>query len=183
MHIGGDDMFMILFIIVGTLLLARDISGYDSRYNSKKYFVLKNKEFAKILLPKSVGWQRSVKRLKSDFNKMTYIGATFYICNVLLILSIPVFMLLMPEIQVSPFEIDSRYIYILVDTLNEKLPVLLFLILLAVESIFEFINVIMQSKTQNKKGMIILSCILIVIIGLFGLLQIGELVSTIIEVF
>ena len=92
-------------------------------------------------------------------------------------------MLLIPEIQVSPFEIDSRYIYILVDTLNEKLPVLLFLILLAVESIFELINVIMQSKKQNIKGMIILSCILIVIICLFGLLQIEELVSTIIEVF
>ncbi|MEE1197652.1 MAG: hypothetical protein U0K54_00665 [Acutalibacteraceae bacterium] len=176
-------MFMILFIIVGTLLLARDISGYDSRYNSKKYFVLKNKEVAKILLPKSVGWQRSVKRLKSDFNKMTYIGATFYICNVLLILSIPVFLFLVPDIKVSPFEIDARYLYIFVDTLNQKLPVLFAFLLLAVEIVFEFINVLWQSKKQNKKGIVILSSILMIIIGLFGVLQVKELISTIIEVF
>ena len=176
-------MYKIVFILIGTLLLARDISGYDSRYNSKKYFVLKNKEFAKILLPKSVGWQCSVKRLKSDFNKMTYIGATFYICNLLLILTIPAFLFLVPEIKVSPFEIDTRYLYILVDTLNQKLPVLLSLILLTMEIIFVFFNVIIQSKKQKSKGMIILSCILIVIMGLFGLLQIEELVSTIIEVF
>lgn len=169
-------------ILICSLFFARNISGYDSRYNSKKYFVLKNKEFAKILLPKSTG---KIKRVKSDFNKMTYIGATFYICNALLVLSIPVFMLLIPEIQVPPFEIESRFYIFLADTLNEKLPVLLFLILLAVEIIFEFINVIVISKKQkqNQKGMIILTCILIVMIGLYGLLQIEELVSTIIEFF
>ena len=43
------------------------------------------KEIAKILLPKSSGFQRGVKRSKTDFNKMTYSGATFYICNLLLI--------------------------------------------------------------------------------------------------
>ena len=175
-------MFMILFIIVGTLLLARGISGYDSRYNSKKYFVLKNKEFAKILLPKSVGWQRSVKRVKSDFNKMTYIGAIFYICNLLLILTIPAFLFLVPEIKVSPFEIDTRYLYILVDTLNQKLPVLFAFVLLTIEIIFEFINAISQSKKQNKKGMIILSSILMILIGLFGISQVEEIISTIIEV-
>ena len=87
---------------------------------------------------------------------MTYIGAIFYICNLLLILSIPVFLLLVPEIKVSPFEIDARYLYIFVDTLNQKLPVLFAFLLLAVEIIFEFINVISQSKKQNKKGIVIL---------------------------
>ena len=176
-------MFMVLFIVLGTLLLARDISGYDSRYNIRKYFVLKNKAIAKILLPKSVGWQRGVKRFKSDFNKMTYIGATFYICNLLLILSIPIFIFFVPKIQVLSLEIDMRYIYISVDTLNEKLPVLLFLILLAIEIVFEFIDVILQSKKQNKKGMVILSSILMLIISLFGIFQVKEIISTIIEVF
>lgn len=176
-------MFMILFIVVGTLLLARDISGYDSRYNTRKYFVLKNKEIAKILLPKSVGWQRGVKRVKADFNKMTYIGATFYFCNLLLILSIPVFIFLVPEIQVQPFEFDTRYICVSVYTLNQKLPVLFFLILLAIEIVFEFFNVFAQAKKQNIKWMIILSSILVVMIVLFGLLQFKELVTTIIEVF
>lgn len=182
-HIGGDDMYMIIFILIGTLLLARNISGYDNRYNDRKYFVLKNKEVAKILLPKSVGWQRSVKRVKDDFAKMTYIGSIFYICNVLLILSIPVFLLLVPEIKVSPFEIDSRYIYLFVDRLNTKLPVLLSLILLAVEIVFEFLNIISQSKKQNNKGMIVLSSILLILITVFGLLQAKELILTFIEVF
>ena len=176
-------MYMIVFILIGTLLLARDISGYDGKYNKGKYFVLQNKEIAKILLPKSSGFQRGVKRSKTDFNKMTYSGATFYICNLLLILTIPAFLFLVPEIKVSPFEIDTRYLYILVDTLNQKLPVLFAFVLLTIEIIFEFINVISQSKKQNKKGMIILSSILMILIGLFGISQVEEIISTIIEVF
>ncbi len=179
-------MYMIIFIIFASLFISRVVSGYDNRYNDRKYFVIKNKGIAKLLLPKSAGWSRGANRAKANFNKMTYIGAIFYICNVLLILSIPVFLFLVPEINVSPFEIDTRYLYILVDTLNQKLPVLFALLLLAVEIIFEFINVInmvSQSKKQNKKGMIILSSILMVIIGLFGILQVVEIISTIIEVF
>lgn len=176
-------MIMILFIIFATLFFARTISGYDNIYNNRKYFVIKNKEIAKLLLPKSAGWSRGANRAKTNFNKMTYIGAIFYICNALLILSLPLFLFLVPEIKVSPFEIETRYLYILVDTLNQKLPVLLAVLLLAVEIIFEFINMISQSKKQNKKGIVVLSSILMIIIGLFGILQVEEIISTIIEVF
>ena len=176
-------MNMIIFIIFATLLISRVMSGYDNRYNDRKYFVLKNKEIAKILLPKSAGWSREANRTKANFNKMTYIGAIFYIFNVLLILSIPVFLFLVPEIYVSPFEIDTRYLYILVDTLNQKLPILLSLILLTIEIIFEFINVISQVRKQNKKWLLILSSILMVILVLFGVLQFKELILTLVDVF
>ena len=180
---GGDDMIMILFIIFATLFIARTISGYDNKYNDRKYFVLQNKVIAKILLPKTAGWQRGVKkRSSSDFNKMTYSGAVFYLFNVFVILSIPVFRFLVPEIQVSPFEFEVRYLHIFVDTLNTKLPVLFSLILLAVEIIFVFINEILLALKQKKKFLIILSIVLLVIIFLFGLLQVEELFSTIIEV-
>ena len=180
---GGDDMIMFLFIIFATLFIARTISGYDNKYNDRKYFVLQNKEIAKILLPKTAGWQRGVKkRSSSDFNKMTYSGAVFYLFNVFVILSIPVFRFLVPEIQVSPFEFEVRYLHIFVDTLNTKLPVLFSLILLAVEIIFVFINEILLALKQKKKFLIILSIVLLVIIFLFGLLQVEELFSTIIEV-
>ena len=95
---------MIIFIIFATLYIARNLSGYDSRYNDRKHFALQNKEIAKILLPKSSGWQRSAKRTKTDFNKMTYAGAVFYFFNLLLILSIPVFLFLIPDIKIQPFE-------------------------------------------------------------------------------
>ena len=179
----GDEMIMILFIIFATLFIARTISGYDNKYNDRKYFVLQNKEIAKILLPKTAGWQRGVKkRSSSDFNKMTYSGAVFYLFNVFVILSIPVFRFLVPEIQVSPFEFEVGYLHIFVDTLNTKLPVLFSLILLAVEIIFVFINEILLALKQKKKFLIILSIVLLVIIFLFGLLQVEELFSTIIEV-
>jgi hypothetical protein len=175
-------MRMIWFILFATLLLARDMSGYDSRYNNKKYFVLKNKSVAEIILPKTVGFQRGVKRKKADFYKMTYTGLFFYLCNLLLIFLIPLCLLLVPEIQVQPYELETRYIYILVDTLNQKLPVLFSLILLSIEIIYVFINIIAQAKKQNKKWLIILSMILVVIFVLFGLLHVEELISTIIEV-
>ena len=132
-------MFMIVFIIFGTLIFAREISGYDIKYNNRKYFVLQNKVISKILLSKSVGTQRRSRlRCKTDFNKMTYVGAVFYLCNLLLVLSISISLFLLPEIKTQPYELDTRYIYIWVDTINEELPVLLSLILLAVEIIFEF---------------------------------------------
>ena len=176
-------MYMIVFILIGTLLFARNISGYDSRYNSSRCFVLRNKEIAKILLPKSTGFKRDVKRSRQDFNKMTYRGLIFYLLNLLVILSIPIFLFLVPEIQVQTFEFETRYMYILVDTLNQKLPILFSLILLAIEIIFLFINAISQAKKQNQNGLVILSVILMVMFFLFGLFQVGELVSTVIEVF
>ena len=175
-------MVVILLIFFATVFIARIMSGYDSRYNNRKYFIFQNKNIAKVFLPKS-GWNRGSKRKKADFNKMTYVGATFYFCNLILILLIPIFLFLIPEIKIHPFEIDSRYIYITVDSLNEKLPLLLSLILLTVEIIFEFLEIISQTLKHNKKGMFILSIFLLIIIAVFGLLQVEEIISTLKEVF
>ena len=41
-------MIMIVVIIFATLFISRVMSGYDNRYNDRKYFVLKNKEIAKL---------------------------------------------------------------------------------------------------------------------------------------
>lgn len=171
-------MFAMVLIIICTLIIAREIAGYDSRYNDRKFFVLQNKKIAKILLPKSVGFQRGVKRKKDDFNKMTYIGASFYLCNLLLFLIALIFLLFIPEIKTTPFELESKYLYIFVDTINEKIPILLSFVLLTIEIVFEFINIIIKAKKENKKGMIILSSFLIFIILLFGLFQLYELVLT-----
>ena len=95
----------------------------------------------------------------------------------------PIILFLVPEIRVQAFELETRYMYILVDTLNQKLPILFSLILLAVEIIFLFINTISQAKKQNQNWLVILSVILMVIGLLFGLLQVEELISTFMEVF
>lgn len=175
-------MFMIVLLIFASLVITRTMSGYDSRYNDRKHFVIHNNDIAKVLLPKTAGWQRGVNRTKKDFNKMTYTGAAFYFCNSLLLLSIPIFLFALPNIRTQPFEIDSRYIYIFVDTFNKKFPVLLTLILLSVEIVFEFLNTFFQSKKQNKKGMMIIALVLLVIILIFGILQVKELILTLIEV-
>ena len=57
---------MIVFITFATLFISRVMSGYDNRHNDRKYFVLKNKEIAKLLLPKSAGWSRSANRTKAN---------------------------------------------------------------------------------------------------------------------
>ena len=175
-------MFSIVIIILCTIILAREISGYDSRYNNRKYFTIKNKTLAKILLPKTLGSRRNVKRAKADFNKMTYIGAIFYLCNFLLLLSIPIFLFLVPEIQIKPFELNAESAYISVDTLNEKLPLLFSFILLAVEGLFEILSAFIQAKKENIKWLTVLSAALIIIMILFILLQIKEIISTFIEV-
>ncbi len=168
-------MYMVVLLIVCTLLLARNISGYDNRYYNYKYFTVDNKTLARLLLPKSTGWSRhNIKRAKNDFNKMTYVGLSFYICNLIIIVLIPILLFFVPEIKTTPFEIETRYLYILVDTINEKIPVLLTFILLSAEIIFEFINTMLQSK--NKKFLMFLLCVLVVIACLFGIMQIKELI-------
>lgn len=141
-------MLVIIFYIFGTLAYARYISGYDCRYNDIKYFVLKNKKIAKFLLPKKAYFHKvGRERHKSDFNKMTYIGALFYICNLLLILSIPIFLFLIPEIEIEP----SRYSYIIsFDSLNEKIIVRGTEILFAIETLFYFVNLIVQMIKRKQ---------------------------------
>lgn len=166
-------MFMIIFVIIFSLIFAREIAGYDSRDNNGKYIVIKNNSIARLLLPRKIG---RIKRTKADLNKMTYMGAVFYAANLLVILSIPIMLFLVPEIPAKAFEIDARYIYIFVDTLNEKLPVLIAFILLAVEMGFEVINIIVQSKRQKKNWITVLAFLFIIIIALFILLNFKELI-------
>ena len=85
----------------------------------------------------------------------------------------------MPE---SP-ERSKKWKKRLIEALSEREKrILLSLIMLAVEIVFEFLNIISQSKKQNNKGMIILSSITLILIIIFGLLQVKELISTFIEV-
>ena len=173
---GGENMFMLSFIIVLTLFWARSIAGYDSRYNARKYFTVKRELIAWLFLPKSVGLSRQyTRRSKADYYKMTYIGAVFYLCNLLIILSIPVFLILIPEIPSSPFEIDSKYVFVFADTINEKIPVISALILLAAEILCDFINIFSVSKRENKKLMTGLVCVLMGIIFIWLLLLAKEL--------
>ena len=48
-RIVGDNMIMIVVIIFATLFVSRVISGYDNRYNDRKYFVLK-KFYNKVIM-------------------------------------------------------------------------------------------------------------------------------------
>lgn len=169
-------MSIIVFIIIGSLFLAREIAGYDSRYNSRKHFIINNKKLARLLLPKTIGGRNNTKRTKTDFNKMTYIGAVFYVCNLLIVLSIPILLILVPEFPTKPFAIDTKYIHGFVDTVNEKLPILSSLLLLSFEIIFEFLNILNKSKKQKNNWMIILSFVVLLIIVLFALLMLKEIV-------
>jgi len=169
-------MYMNVLLIACTLFLARNIAGYDSRYNNHKYFSIKNKFLASVFLPKSTGFSRhNIKRAKSDFNKMTFVGLSFYICNLIIIISIPVLLFFVPEIKTMPFEMESRYLYIFVDTANEKIPILLTCILLAAEIIFECLKGILHARKENKKFLIIIFGVLLFIAFLFGIIQIKEL--------
>lgn len=175
-------MYMSIFLLfLNLLFITRCISGYDSRYNNRKHFVVKNKELAKILLPKSAAFQKGAKRLKTEFNKMTYAGVVFYICNLLLILSIPIFIFLIPKTEVSSYVIDSEF-SISVNRFNEKLFAILTFLLIVIEFGYIVLNSFLDYKKQKKKVGTVGSLFLLILMLLFGLVQIWELISLFIEI-
>ena len=172
---------MFIIVLIGAIFLAREMAGYDSRYNTRKYFVLNNKQLAKILLPKRISVGRSsVKRSKADFNKMTYLGAVFYGLNLLIIMLIPIFLLLVPEIKLQPLEIENNYVF--VNTLNQKILFLCSCLLIAVEVAFMFLYQFVKAKMKNQKWMMVLSFIMVVLMALCVVFQINDMVLALLKI-
>ena len=143
---------MLIILLIGAFLLARDCAGYDSAINKGKYILINNISFQKFLLPKKRMVTNFSKRVKEDKNKMTIAGLIFYSCLSIIILLIPILLIFVPKIPINPYEIDTRYIYIYVDTLNQKIPVLLTILLITFEFTYYLFTLFKINKFEIKKG-------------------------------
>ena len=90
---------------------------------------------AKILIEKESFFDKGKYTLKKDRNKMSIVGLSFYLC-VIFIVALTLFFCLLPKIPCEPFEFDATKMYLYADTLNQKRPIILSIILLCSEFVY-----------------------------------------------
>ncbi len=132
-------LFMFPLILLLLFLSARINSAYHPKLIFKKYINLKNQKLAKLLIDPASPFSKA-NNAKANRNKMTIVGILCYSLLALLMIFTATMLWLIPEIQTDSFELDSRFIYLAGNTLNEYLPYEFSLILLMFFAGLHFFN-------------------------------------------
>lgn len=156
-------------------LFARMISCYDSRISKGKYVTINNKTLAKLLIDNEHFFYKGKRTLKKDRNKLSIVGLTFYLGVVFIVVVSFVFFLL-PIIPCEPFELDTSKMYFYADTLNEKVPLILSIILMCAELIYTAVLLFKYRKEIEQKGIKIFCCVCSLIIGFASFYVILEMI-------
>lgn len=134
-------MYAFPVTILLALIFANLNTSYHSHLKFKKYIKVKNPIIAKILINQSNPLYTQRKNIKSNQNKLLFGGLIFYVlCLIMIIFSI-ILIYIFPRIPIPLYEFDVDSIYILTNSLNEKIIVMLTTALIFAEIIFYHINI------------------------------------------
>lgn len=139
-------MFPLFLLVI--FLLTRTNSSYNPQLLFKKHFPIKKKFLSKLLVSESNPVNRS-KNSKSNRNKITYAGIVLHMLF-LLVCCFSIIMYLLPSVPCKTYVTDTRFIYLLGDTLNEILSISFSFILFYINSAFLFINTANHSIENAK---------------------------------
>ncbi len=175
-------MYMFPLFLIAVFLLARANSTYHPHLLVKQYVIIKNKTISMLLIGQSDPVKTRVKNAKANRNKITYSGIIFYVLF-LLMSCFSVIMDYLPDIPCESFVFDSKNIYLVANTLNQKLPVVFALTLLFVESAFYFINTSKYAveKTTAKKFTSVIYCLLSILLSAGAINYLWVVITTILE--
>jgi len=170
-------MLTILFFFI--LIFARISTCYDSRISKGKYITIKNKTLAKLLIEKQNIFNGKYT-LKKDRNKMSIIGLIFYLSIIFIIL---LFLILyaIPQIPCETFELNTTKIYLYVDTLNKKIPVIATLILFFVEFLYFSILIFRFNKEIKQKWIKVLVYTVSMLMGFISIALILEMLFELVK--
>ena len=142
-------MAMIYLLFALSVFWIRVFAGYDSRYQKGKYVLLKNPVLSAILLD-SMSFHTRTRRLKKDKNKMWVVGIWYYAAAATVLL-INLGLLVVPDIPITPWVIESTKFLVYADTLNEKITAITVLLLfLSLMGCFAF-SIIRTTKEIEPK--------------------------------
>ena len=158
-------MYMLPILLFFILVFARISTCYDSRISKCKYITVKNNTLAKILIEKESFFDKGKYTLKKDRNKMSIVGLSFYLCLIFIVV-LTLFFCLLPKIPCEPFEFDATKMYLYADTLNQKIPVILSIILLCSEILYFTVSLFQYKKKIEQKWIKTLVVVSSIIIGL-----------------
>ena len=162
---GGDTVYMLPILLFFILVFARISTCCDSRISKCKYITVKNNTLAKILIEKESFFDKGKYTLKKDRNKMSIVGLSFYLCLIFIVVLI-LFFCLLPKIPCEPFEFDATKMYLYADTLNQKIPIILSIILLCSEFVYFAVSLFRYKKEIEQKWIKTLVVVSSIIIGL-----------------
>ena len=169
-------MYMFPLFLLLIFIMARTNSTYHPPLIFKRYIIIKNNVLSKILIDQADPASGRSKNAKANRNKLTYAGIVFYILFFALV-SFSVVMLFLPDIPCESFIYESKTMFLVGNTLNEKLTVLLAFTLLFAETDFHFINTSKYAveKAPAKKFTKFLYCFFAVLfsVGMVGSLWIA----------
>lgn len=108
-------MLYLLYILM--VIVCRFFAGYDSRYQTGKFIVIRSPK-VRALLVDSVSFYDRSKRLKKDVHKMSVIGVVLYAVAAVSLVGSVVAQLAIPPISVDPLVIETDQFIMRADTLN-----------------------------------------------------------------
>lgn len=140
-------MVMMYLLFALSIFFVRLLSGYDSRYQNGKYISIKNTVLSVVLLD-SMSFYGRTKRLKKDKNKMAICGIPFYL-GIGIVLITNIVFLIIPDIPIEPWGIESNRFIVYANTLNDKISAIAILILFA--SLIGYIAISIMHLTKETK--------------------------------
>ena len=173
-------MYLLLLLLV--LLLVRGIASYHPHLLLQRYVVIKHKVFDQLLICQSDPVKVKSKNAKANRNKLTYAGLVFYVLFFVLV-CFSVVMRLLPDIPCEYFVFEAGSIFIVGNTLNEKLPVILAFTLFLAECAFFLINTSKYAVeiTTAKKLTVAMHCIFATLCSAGAMYGLYMAISVIVE--
>ena len=172
-------MLMMYLLFVLLIFIIRILSGYDSRYQKGKYISIKNTVLSVVLLD-SMSIYRRTNRLKEDKNKMSICGIPFYL-GIGIVFIINVIFLIIPDIPIEPWGIETNKFIVYANTLNHKISAIAIFILFALVVGYIAISVIRMTKETKPKWIRVLIWVLasfmIITVAALAIYFVIELIS------
>ena len=147
-------MVMMYLLFALSIFFVRILAGYDSRYQKGKYISIKNTVLSIVLLD-SMSIYGKTSRLKKDKNKMDLCSIPLYLYAGIVFI-INVIFLIIPDIPIEPWVIETDKFIVYANTLNHKISAIAIFSLFALVIGYIAISIIHTTKETEPKWMRVL---------------------------
>lgn len=148
-----DEVIKIVSFIVllwGCFEFSRIYFSYDPNKPNAKYITVKNDFLARLLIAKPSRKNKD-SISESDRNKLSLISLITYIIQAILVI-VFVILQIVPSIPCEPFKFSFwKRGGIMLYTLNDKIPLILIMLLFVIEMLFKTLSIIITITKDKKK--------------------------------
>lgn len=159
------EMLYLLYILM--LIVCRFFAGYDSRYQTGKYIVIRSPK-VRALLMDSVSFYVRSKRLKKDIHKMSVMGVVLYAVAAVSLVGSVVAQFAIPPIPVDPLVIETDQFIMRTDTLNTLISAAFIWAYLLCVMLCCAVRIAQSVKKEKKWVRIVVYAVAVIMIAVVG---------------